>query len=243
MQFFPRTSLKIIKGEICNFLNSLLNPIGNFAIFNPSTIKIVADYYGYANSGHQINVDKANLGYGFVHYALIRNLKPDSVLCIGSGRGLIPAICALACKDNQRGMVNFVDAGFDNKSSKNWGGDGFWKRVSVEKHFSLLGLDGWINTYVMTSREYAKKFEKKTYGFIYIDGDHSYSGVKLDYKLFWPRLEKLGIMAFHDVTVKEWGELKDFGVWKLWKEIKNKNKFIFPLEQSGLGIIQKRGGN
>ena len=132
-------------------------------------------------------------------------------------------------------MVDFVDAGF-----RTWGGDGFWKKVNAQRYFSLLGISSWIEVYVMTSKDFAKKYPKGRYGYVYIDGDHSYKGAKLDYKLFWPRLKKGGFMAFHDVAVKEWGRLKGFGVWKLWQEIKSEHKIIFPLRQSGLGIIQKR---
>ena len=189
--------------------------------------------------GHKVDKKTGNLGYGFIHYALIRVTGPKHILCVGSKKGFIPAICALACKDNKRGHVDFVDAGYAPPHPKSWAGDGFWKKVNPERHFSKLGLSGWITTYVMTSKEFAQKYPQRKYGYIYIDGDHSYRGVKSDYNLFWPRLLKNGFMVFHDVTVKKWEKLLGFGVWKLWKEIKNEHKIIFPLKQSGLGVLQK----
>jgi len=38
----------------------------------------------------------------------------------------------------------------------------------------------------------------ETFDYIYIDGDHSYEGVKLDLELCWPLLEKGGILVLHD---------------------------------------------
>jgi len=243
-QIFPRTTLRLL-GDALRRLGDtffsffLGNTEENFSFIDKYAVGRIIDYYG-GNEGHQIDKKTGNLGYGFIHYALIRSLKPRRVLCVGSGRGFIPAICALACKDNRKGMVDFVDPGYEPPHLKSWAGEGVWKRVNPERHFSLLGLSSWIKTYVMTSKEFAKKYSKRRYEYVYIDGDHSYKGAKLDYGLFWPKLKKDGFMAFHDVTVKQWGELKNFGVWKLWKEIESEHKIIFPLEQSGLGIIQKQ---
>lgn len=44
----------------------------------------------------------------------------------------VPAICAVGCRDNGFGKVDFVDAAMDmndvNKVAGNhWGGVGFWK--------------------------------------------------------------------------------------------------------------------
>ncbi|PJE67800.1 hypothetical protein COU95_00430 [Candidatus Shapirobacteria bacterium CG10_big_fil_rev_8_21_14_0_10_40_9] len=240
---FPRTYFKLLKDAFLRLVGAFFpgNRRKGFTFIDKYAVRRIIDYYGCygGDEGHQIDKKSGNLGYGFIHYALIRNLKSKRVLCVGSGKGLIPAICALACKDNQMGFVDFVDAGYGKNHPKSWAGDGFWKKVDPERHFSLLGVSDWIKTYVMTSQDFAKKFPKRSYGYISLDGDHSYEGVKLDYELFWPKLKEGGFMAFHDVTVKQWGKLKNFGVWKLWQELKNEHKIIFPLKQSGLGILQK----
>lgn len=201
--------------------------------------KLVAIYNG--DEGHNLNFEQYFLGFGLIHYSFVRNWKPKNVLCVGSRKGFIPAILALACKDNGMGHVDFVDAGYDQDQSTNhWSGVGFWKKNNPVRHFDKIGVSNYITTYVMTTQEYADKFPKKRYQYIYIDGDHSYKGVKLDYSLFWPRLDKKCFMSFHDVVAH--GNLDQglFGVWKFWTELKNKNNIIFPFpKDSGLGIIQK----
>lgn len=195
--------------------------------------------YG-ADGGHNIDPTTGFLGFGLIHYALVRNLKPRRVLCIGSRMGFIPAILALACKDNRRGQVDFVDAGYGHDNpEKHWSGIGFWKKTHPVAHFTKLGVSDRITTHVMTTREYANKYPKRRYQYIYVDGDHSYKGVKLDYFLFWPRLDKGGFMSFHDVVAKGHVDKGLFGVWKFWKELRgNKITLPFPRE-SGLGIVQK----
>ena len=120
------------------------------------------------------------------------------------------------------------------------GGLGFWKKEDPDKHFAKIGINDYITTYVMTTEEYAKKFPKKRYQYIYIDGDHSYEGIKLDYHLFWPRLDQSYFMSFHDVVAHGYLDKGLFGIWKFWKEIGDKHAIIFPFpKDSGLGIIQK----
>jgi len=127
---FPRTSLRLIKDVFWRLIEILKDPQAAFGFVEKRSVRRIIDYYG-GNEGHQIDKKTGNLGYGFIHYALIRNLKPERVLCIGSGRGFIPAVCALACKENRRGVVDFVDAGYGKGHPKSWGGDGFWKKVDA----------------------------------------------------------------------------------------------------------------
>lgn len=201
---------------------------------------IIENYDGY--EGQNVDLKSGNLGFGLIHYSLIQNLKPKNILIVGSLKGYIPAMAALACKDNQSGHVDFVDAAYDDQEKgKNWQGIGWWKKISPKEHFAKIGVQNHIKIHVMTTVEFAKKHPKKKYQYIYIDGDHSYKGVKLDYSLFYPRLEKNGLMSFHDIVAT--GELAGglYGVKKFWQELKNKEKIIFPFPaNSGLGILQKK---
>jgi hypothetical protein len=198
-------------------------------------------YFQADEHGHRANTQKADLGYAWLHYGFIRQQKPKNLLCIGSRHGFIPAIMAQACKDNDFGKVDFVDAGFGNEQpTKNWSGVGFWKKINPDIYFAKMHLQNHITAHIMTTREYAKQNPKKHYQYIYIDGDHSYEGVKLDYKLFWPKLDFSCFMVFHDVMAQGFLDKGVFGVRKFFKEISQKNAIIFPLpKHSGLGIIQK----
>lgn len=207
---------------------------------NPQQVNFLIENYD-GKQGQNIDQKHNNLGFALIHYSLVRNLKPKNILVIGSLKGFIPAILAKACKDNHQGHVDFVDAAYEeDDQGKNWQGIGFWKKINPKEHFSKIFVDKYISTHVMTNKEFAKKYNKKRYQYIYIDGDHSYEGVKLDYKLFYPKLDKDGLMLFHDVVAK--GKLTggQYGAYKFWKELKNKEKLTFPYPQhSGLGIIRK----
>jgi len=209
------------------------------------------DYYAKGDNWHNIDRTTGNLGYGWIHYGFIRNLKPKRVLAIGSRYGFIPATCALACRDNKKGIVDFVDAGYDQasprdnrllggKKNRHWGGVGFWTKVDVENHFGAFDLSKYIRTYVTTSDEFKKRYPDRKWDYVYIDGDHSYKGVKADFRRFWQSVTKGGILSLHDIYTKNLGRL-DYGVIKFWEELRKKNNcnMMEIPGKFGLGIIKK----
>lgn len=192
-------------------------------------------------SEHEINEN--NLGYGWIHYGLIRQLQPNRVLVMGSRYGFVPAVCALACKENNKGVVDFVDAGFDITSpqdvNRHWGGMGFWKKNDVTKHFAKFKLNKQIKFYLLTSQAFKKKYPHRKWDYVYLDGDHSYHGVKQDFNNFWPQLKSGGYLGLHDINIKKQGGF-NYGVIRLWQELNKKglNCLSFP-GKYGLGLVKK----
>ena len=159
--------------------------------------------------------------------------------------GYIPFMITKACEENGIGKVDFVDADFNITEDENKGnhffGQGFWGEVDLKEHFSYLLDSKFINTYLMKSEDFAKKYKNRKYDYIYLDGDHSYKGAKKDLKLFWPKLNKDGFLCFHDIHFDKTLEGVEFAYGKLWKEITKDKKWKFELSNhySGLGILQK----
>jgi predicted O-methyltransferase YrrM len=56
--------------------------------------------------------------------------------------------------------------------------------------------------------------------FLFIDGDHSYEGVKQDFELYSPFVRTGGIIAFHDILPRP--EFPNIEVYRLWNELKAK---------------------
>jgi len=73
--------------------------------------------------------------------------------------------------------------------------------------------------------------------FLFIDGDHSYEGVKADFKMYSPLVNNGGLIAFHDIVPGP--EENVGGVPRFWEGIKKKYKYreiVKRFDQGGWGI-------
>lgn len=73
--------------------------------------------------------------------------------------------------------------------------------------------------------------------FLFIDADHSYEGIKMDFEQYSPLVKKEGIIALHDIVPHGSTDVNKF-----WNEIKEKYKYEEFIEDSnqfahGIGII------
>jgi predicted O-methyltransferase YrrM len=83
---------------------------------------------------------------------------------------------------------------------------------------------------------------------LFIDGDHTYDGVKADYQMYRPLVRKGGLIAFHDIVDDHQTKYGRPGIgwaggvpmfWrevKLQKEFSSCSEFIADPDQDGMGI-------
>ncbi len=76
--------------------------------------------------------------------------------------------------------------------------------------------------------------------FLFIDGDHTYGGVKQDWEMYAPMVRPGGLIAFHDIS----SNYKDIEVKKLWDTIKtgydNREYVADPGGYCGIGVLVHR---
>ncbi|MDB4870455.1 MAG: hypothetical protein JWL97_1459 [Gemmatimonadales bacterium] len=76
-------------------------------------------------------------------------------------------------------------------------------------NLNRAGLAGHVDTRVMYSGDLARKWSDPI-RFLWIDGDHTYSGAKADVELFKPYLVPGALLLMHDVLGTHYGSLRTF---------------------------------
>jgi len=103
-----------------------------------------------------------------------------------------------------------------------------WTFEEFRENIRNAKVDDIIVPMVKTSKEAAQDF-KEPVEFVFVDGDHKYELVKLDFELWFPKLVKGGIMAFHDVRGRN-------GPRKVFREAICKSRTF-----TNIGLVESMG--
>jgi hypothetical protein len=148
---------------------------------------------------------KSHLGDGLIIYSLIQHMRAKVCVCIGSGGGFIPRIMTQAKVDLHKQKI------FEGDSDYNWGDIGVTYLVDacngvggpndLENEDSFFRLNFYPRLIKSTSVDaYYDFFVRQDIKIdvLFIDGDHSYDGVKTDFDLYSKILSDNGLIIIHD---------------------------------------------
>jgi predicted O-methyltransferase YrrM len=132
----------------------------------------------------------------WILYGLARSIKPEVCVEIGSARGKSACFVGMALCDNRRGRLYAIDP----HTRTDWN-----DRDSVDSYgffnanIRAAQLTRYVEVIRKTSEEAARDWDRPI-DLIFIDGDHTYEGVRRDWELFSPFLSRFGVAIFHDTT-------------------------------------------
>ncbi len=120
----------------------------------------------------------------------------------------------------------------------------------AEQRLYLLRADSHLQS---TKQHVERILKNELLDYAFIDGDHSYEGVRRDFEMYSTLVRSGGMIAFHDIAVHGSGTW-NVGVSKFWSEIKqnyNHQEIVAdasngsiplatngaPMESSGIGVL------
>src|SRR5262249_15165419 len=212
-------------------------------------IPLVRDILDHARPlGHHESPANLNLGFGFVYYGLVRALRPEHVLVIGSGFGFSVVCLALGLKDNQRGKLTFVDPSysvFREGPLRTVGGTAHWDdSTKVRAHFRRFGVDQLITHHKVTSGQLFEDYTARGLPPIdvaFIDGSHAYADVRDDFINVLRHSHRNSYVLLHDTNIYVRELIRHAGV-KRWLRVIAERKEDFEVIDfpfaSGVALVR-----
>jgi len=159
---------------------------------------------------------------------IVKKNKPKNILEIGTARGGSLFLWSRFLGSTER--IVCIDLGYHI--------DRFEARTRLFKQFSDVSMNFIIGDShkKRTLEEVEAAFGDQPVDFLFIDGDHSYEGVKSDFQTYKKLVKDGGLVAFHDILNEDWP-----GVGKFWREIKSKYENIEIIdspERIGIGVLK-----
>lgn len=165
---------------------------------------------------------------------ILARRKPKFILEIGTaGGGTLFLFARISSPDA-------VIMSIDLPGGRFGGGYHEW-RILLYKSFAIYKQKIYLirqDSHALSTLNMVEKIlEERRLDFLFIDGDHTYDGVKKDFEMYSKFVGEGGIIAFHDIVL---GPPEDVGsVPRFWDEIKHNFKYVELVKnwkQSGYGI-------
>jgi predicted O-methyltransferase YrrM len=149
---------------------------------------------GIAPSLDEIDFHSGLGDSAYILYGLARALKPNVAVEIGSARGKSACYVGTALKQNGGGRLFAIDP----HTRTDWNDeDSVDTLQEMRGNIRKFGIEKQVEIIRDVSERAAMRWMLPI-DMLFIDGDHSYEGVKRDWELFSPHIVPFGVVVFHD---------------------------------------------
>lgn len=168
---------------------------------------------------------------GWYLYGIIRAMRPEVCVEIGSAHGWSTCLIALALEQNLKGMLYAVDPHVPN----DWSDPNPNQSLdALRANLHASGLSQRVRIIRKTTANAASELPGRI-DFAFVDGDHSFDGVKTDWELLRPRLNPWSIVVFHDSL---WEVHRGVALYEQWRSDKmGVPAFLESLRKEGYPLI------
>ena len=195
--------------------------------------EIVAEAYDLGMVQNEYEIEKAA--------EFVQNLDIKSFIEIGTDRGGTFLVWGKLCDPSgMKISVDWVAGPWSSTNSK------MHENFNVEKRNSAMRSTG-DNVFIFNGDSHSEEMYNKVKNtlngkkvdFMFIDGDHSYLGVKLDYYMYKQFVKPGGWIAFHDIKSTETHHINECWVDRFWEELdSDKVWFCSNNDWGGIGFVK-----
>jgi hypothetical protein len=161
---------------------------------------------------------------------LVAELKPKRIVELGSHYGVsFFSFCEAAQAFSPDTFIYAIDT-WEGDSHASYYEQDVFDQVAQhwERHHKLRS-----QLIRSTFDDALNYFEDGSIDILHIDGLHTYEAVLHDYQSWLPKLKPNSLVLFHDINVRE----RNFGVWRLWQELKASHPTHEVSNGHGLGLL------
>lgn len=174
--------------------------------------------------------ESAWLDHGAFAFWLIETLRPRSYVELGTHGGYSYfTVCQTVKALSLPTRCYAVDT-WQGDEHAGFYGENIFRRVHEHNEHHYAAFSRLVRS---TFADALAHFSDGSIDLLHIDGRHFYDDVKEDYESWRPKLSDRAVVIFHDINVRE----RNFGVFKLWEEVKTQHPSFDFLHGHGLGII------
>ncbi len=169
---------------------------------------------------------------------LVKERKPKVVVEIGTAKG--GTLCILCCVAEPTATVISIDlpGGVHGGGYPRWRSIIYRRFAQPKQSLHLLRLDSHLTS---TLDQLKAVLPAGGIDLLFLDGDHTYAGVKQDFEMYSPLVRRGGLVVFHDICVhppeyncqvdEYWQEVRK--QYKSWEYVENPKQGMY-----GIGVVE-----
>jgi|GEM_PF-1091087 len=161
---------------------------------------------------------------------LVEALHPRTVLELGTHGGFSYFTMCEAVQRGGLGTRCYAVDTWTGDEHAGFYGEEVYRDVAAHNQSRYSGFSTLVRS---TFDQALGHFSDGTIDLLHIDGRHFYDDVKHDFASWRAKLSARAVVLFHDTNVRE----RDFGVFRLWEELRQTHPHFEFLHGHGLGVL------
>jgi O-antigen biosynthesis protein len=190
------------------------DPFASIDLYRPVRTEVPSAWFGHVPFGHWLAAE----------------LRPALLVELGTHNGVSFASFCDAVLDAELSTTCFAVDTWQGDPQAGEYGEEVWTDWNAFAHHRY---GDFLHLLRMTFDEAVERFADGSIDLLHIDGLHTYEAVRNDVDRWLPKVSARGVVLMHDIAERD----RDFGVWRVWDELKAAYPSFEFHHEHGLGVL------